>query len=59
MIVACPICRKEAEWEGNPHRPFCSERCRMIDFGAWVAGEYSVPAETSPSGEDSEEPESV
>ena len=57
MIVACPICRKEVEWEGNPHRPFCSERCRMIDLGAWVAGEYSVPAETPPSDEDTGEPE--
>jgi len=57
MIVACPICKKKVEWEGNSHRPFCSERCRMIDLGAWVAGEYSVPAETLPSGEDTEEPE--
>lgn len=57
MIVACPSCRKETQWEGNPHRPFCSERCRMIDLGAWVAGEYSVPVEALPFGEDHEEPE--
>ncbi len=48
MRVACPICRKQREWEGNPDRPFCSERCRMIDLGAWVAGEYTVPVEDSP-----------
>jgi uncharacterized protein len=56
MIVACPICRTEVEWEGNPHRPFCSERCRMIDLGAWIAGEYAVPAETPPSDEETGEP---
>jgi len=31
----------------------------MIDLGAWVAGEYSVPAEALPSGEDTEEPENL
>lgn len=41
----CPICRKPVEWEGNPHRPFCSERCKLIDFGAWANEEYTVPAE--------------
>lgn len=56
MIVACPICRTEVEWEGNPDRPFCSERCRMIDLGAWIAGEYAVPAETPPSDEETGEP---
>ena len=59
MFVSCSICRKKVEWEGNPYRPFCSDRCRMIDLGAWVAGEYSVPAEALPSGEDTEEPENL
>ncbi|MDD2319337.1 MAG: DNA gyrase inhibitor YacG [Geobacteraceae bacterium] len=52
MIVACPICRKETEWQGNPHRPFCSDRCRMIDLGAWSSEEYRVPSETFPSAEE-------
>jgi len=43
--MKCPICRKPVEWENNPHRPFCSERCKLIDFGAWANGEYAVPAE--------------
>lgn len=30
-------------WEGNPDRPFCSERCRMIDLGHWASGDYAVP----------------
>lgn len=43
--VKCPICRKESVWQGNPDRPFCSERCRLIDLGNWATGEYAVPAE--------------
>jgi endogenous inhibitor of DNA gyrase (YacG/DUF329 family) len=41
--VKCPICRTEVEWENNPHRPFCSERCRLIDLGAWVEERYRIP----------------
>ena len=43
-MVRCPTCRTEAAWEGNPHRPFCSERCRLIDLGRWLDGDYRVPA---------------
>lgn len=45
MIVNCPICQAEVIWEGNPHRPFCSERCRLIDLGAWTEGRYRIPGE--------------
>jgi hypothetical protein len=31
-------------WEGNPFRPFCSERCRLRDLGAWSAEAYRIPA---------------
>ncbi len=42
-IVNCPICGKPVEWRPeSPFRPFCSERCRKIDLGAWAAGEYCV-----------------
>lgn len=41
----CPICRKPAETKDNPHRPFCSERCQLIDFGNWADENYSVPAQ--------------
>lgn len=43
--MKCPICRKPIEWKDNPFRPFCSERCQLIDLGHWVNGEYSVPGE--------------
>ncbi|WP_417227537.1 DNA gyrase inhibitor YacG [Amphritea sp.] len=47
-LVACPCCKKEQEWSSdNPFRPFCSERCKMIDLGAWAAEEYQIAAEPS------------
>ncbi len=46
MLVKCPRCGREMEYEGNEFRPFCSERCKLIDFGAWADEEYSLPAET-------------
>ncbi len=43
--VKCPTCRNETAWDDNPHRPFCSDRCRLIDLGAWIEERYRVPAE--------------
>jgi endogenous inhibitor of DNA gyrase (YacG/DUF329 family) len=48
IIIKCPICRKETAWYGNESRPFCSERCRLIDLGNWASGEYAVPGESLP-----------
>lgn len=42
--VTCPHCRIRIPYEGNPHRPFCSERCRILDLGAWANEEYRVEA---------------
>jgi endogenous inhibitor of DNA gyrase (YacG/DUF329 family) len=39
----CPQCGKPAKWEGNPFRPFCSKRCKMIDLGEWAAERYRIP----------------
>ncbi len=55
--MKCPICHRPTTFEGNPYRPFCSERCKLIDFGAWVNGEYAVPADEPappPAGTDEE-----
>ena len=46
-LVKCPTCGKETEYNDNEFRPFCSERCRLIDFGAWADEEFSLPAETT------------
>lgn len=51
--VPCPRCRQPALLApGNPWRPFCSERCRQIDMGAWAAEGYRVPAKPPASPED-------
>ncbi|NJN39577.1 MAG: DNA gyrase inhibitor YacG [Gammaproteobacteria bacterium] len=42
--VACPNCGARVEWQPeNRYRPFCSERCRMADLGAWANEQYRVP----------------
>jgi endogenous inhibitor of DNA gyrase (YacG/DUF329 family) len=41
--MVCSLCRQPATWEGNPWRPFCSERCQLIDLGTWAAEQYRVP----------------
>ena len=46
MKIACPQCGKETEWQpGNPWRPFCSERCKLVDLGLWASEKYALPAE--------------
>ena len=40
----CPHCQQPTAWAGNPDRPFCSERCRLIDLGAWIEESYRLPA---------------
>jgi endogenous inhibitor of DNA gyrase (YacG/DUF329 family) len=43
-VVRCPQCGGDSEWSpANPFRPFCSERCKMIDLGAWADESYRVP----------------
>lgn len=43
-LVACPQCGASIEWsQQNRYRPFCSERCKMIDLGAWATERYRVP----------------
>ena len=54
--VPCPSCRKPALYgEKNPWRPFCSQRCRNVDLGAWASEQFRVPAE-SPPDDDSAAP---
>ncbi len=63
MKVKCPKCGKECDWENNEWRPFCSERCKMVDLGAWISESYSISGEDSidaedgaPAGEEGEGP---
>jgi endogenous inhibitor of DNA gyrase (YacG/DUF329 family) len=43
--IICPLCKKQTTWEDNPFRPFCSERCRLIDLGKWASEEYRIAGE--------------
>jgi len=54
--IKCPICRKETTWNNNPFRPFCSERCRLIDLGKWASDGYRIPGDKKsiPGGEQGE-----
>ena len=39
--LKCPICRKEVALD-SPDVPFCSDRCRVLDLGAWASGDYKI-----------------
>jgi endogenous inhibitor of DNA gyrase (YacG/DUF329 family) len=54
MIISCPVCKKKTAWKDNPFRPFCSERCRLIDLGQWAAEEYRIAGEKNPLPEEGE-----
>ncbi|KZX50807.1 DNA gyrase inhibitor [Stutzerimonas frequens] len=42
-VVECPTCKALVEWgEQSPYRPFCSERCKLIDLGAWASEEHAI-----------------
>lgn len=42
LKVRCPCCGARVNWNDNEHRPFCSERCQLIDLGRWADEEYRV-----------------
>ncbi len=45
MQVTCPTCRRPVDWANAPDRPFCSERCRLIDLGAWLTERNAIAGE--------------
>lgn len=44
-IYPCPTCQRPTVWTDNPSRPFCSERCKLIDLGAWVSQSHRIAGE--------------
>jgi endogenous inhibitor of DNA gyrase (YacG/DUF329 family) len=51
-IVTCPTCGGESIYAlDNPFRPFCSERCKNVDFGAWASESYRLEARPTPAGD--------
>lgn len=55
MKMSCPICKKEAT-PGDPEFPFCGERCRIIDLGAWASEKYVISGPVEAETRDDEEP---
>ncbi|HLN48941.1 MAG TPA: DNA gyrase inhibitor YacG [Steroidobacteraceae bacterium] len=54
--VKCPTCGRPVEWsEASVYRPFCSDRCRLIDLGAWLGETHRIPGE-SDAVDSSDEP---
>jgi uncharacterized protein len=48
-LVPCPTCGQPAAFAPtNRWRPFCSERCRSVDLGAWASERFRVPAVAPP-----------
>ena len=45
--VSCPICATKVEWiPAQKFKPFCSERCKMIDLGDWATEAHKIPSES-------------
>lgn len=43
-LVSCPTCGGDSVYgPSNPFRPFCSERCKNIDLGAWASEDFRMP----------------
>lgn len=52
-VVSCPICGAAVAWTAeNRWKPFCSERCKLIDLGGWFEERYRVPGDEISDGSD-------
>ncbi len=50
--IVCPTCAKEKTWNPeNKFRPFCSDRCRLIDLGEWASDSRKLPGDPVPPDE--------
>ncbi|MGH8278131.1 MAG: DNA gyrase inhibitor YacG [Gammaproteobacteria bacterium] len=46
FVVKCPHCGKTVAWtEASLWKPFCSERCRIIDLGDWLTERHAIPGD--------------
>jgi hypothetical protein len=58
LSVPCPTCNRPVYWSDNsPWRPFCSERCKLADLGAWASEQHKIAGEPIPEdgGDDPED----
>lgn len=56
-VVACPQCGGDSIYaSSNPYRPFCSQRCKNIDFGAWADESFRLADNADPEAQASDDP---
>jgi endogenous inhibitor of DNA gyrase (YacG/DUF329 family) len=56
-VVNCPTCGAPVVWEpASRWRPFCSERCKIIDLGDWAANRHVIPGRNDPAEDGTDEP---
>ena len=56
--VSCPRCGTQVAWlDQNRYRPFCSERCKLIDLGDWAMEKYRVPVEEDQDMPEAKDPD--
>lgn len=47
--ITCPHCKKPGTWTSdNSFKPFCCERCKLIDLGDWAAEKHRIASEEKP-----------
>lgn len=55
LMVTCPTCKKRIPYDtSNPFRPFCSERCKLLDLGAWANEERTIAGRPVNEDEDAD-----
>jgi len=52
VLVNCPTCGKQIEWSESEYRPFCTEKCKLLDLGEWIEEGYRLPDESSQLSEE-------
>ncbi len=52
LKVRCPRCGARVSWAGNENRPFCSEKCRLIDLGRWADEDYRIAGKAAMVADD-------
>jgi endogenous inhibitor of DNA gyrase (YacG/DUF329 family) len=50
QTIKCPTCKRKIDWSTAQFRPFCSERCRLIDLGGWLSEKHVIPGEAVEDG---------
>jgi len=54
LKIRCPKCGVQADYHGNPWRPFCSQRCQQLDLGDWADEGYRIAGDPVPNPQDDE-----